>query len=392
MKKPILWSLLCLLPGAGLALDAVHPTGVNVNATGPSTVFLTFQGTAGQQAVDAFWCGDIQVGSNTVTSFNPCVAGTLFGHLPPQNNLARPSGTGGQSNTTDIMTIPASVARRAYQDAQKGNNSQFFYVREFRDPVTGQSQFIAVTCRMAGGGARVPLAITRVDLAFGSLDSDQPVTVLERNEVAPPVIARVQFNGSGRLLGRWEVVQPGDPEPTAIDLLSEASLPAEQRNSQRRYTEVGRIDQFLPPSGTIFLPGPQVKRIPTAIAGQYKLLLRLEATSDKEGDSNTGAGVANSGGLAGFSMPPLRYVVAGTAGQLDKPSKSLPLGVRIDRDDMGWVTTWQPEKTNAWLLLRFDFDSGDSFEAVVDAASGLYRLPSWWGRFEAPEISVSYWE
>ena len=95
------------------AVTAVNPTGVNVRSTGVTTVFLTFQGTAGQTAVDAFWCGEITVPANTPTPVDPCVPGTLFGHLPVRNNLSTPSGTGGFANTTDIMTIPASVARRA---------------------------------------------------------------------------------------------------------------------------------------------------------------------------------------------------------------------------------------------------------------------------------------
>lgn len=290
------------------AVTAVNPTGVNVRSTGVTTVFLTFQGTAGQTAVDAFWCGDITVPPNTPTPVDPCVPGTLFGHLPIRNNLSTPSGTGGFSNTTDIMTIPASVARRAYQDALSGNASQFFYVRRFIN-VGGAEEFIAVTCRMAGGGARVPLALTNVEVYFETKGGRQPVYLLARDQKAPSIKATINYNGSGRLKGRWEVVKPGDLEPEIEDLMTEASLPVEQRGLQRRYLLLNRFDVFLQPTGKTVLPGPDPTLIPTRVDGPYKILLRVEATSEKEGESNTLAGNVFSGGVAGFPMPVLRYYV-----------------------------------------------------------------------------------
>ncbi len=291
-----------------MALSGVNPTGVNVRTHGVTTVFLTFQGTAGQTSPEAFWCGEITVPANTVTSSNPCVPGTLFGFLPKRLNLARGSGTGGASNVTDIMTIPSSVSRRAFQDAKSGNKSSFFYVRRFSGP--NGDQFVAVTCRMAGGGARVPLGLSNVDLVFRTDEGDKPVTLLAQNARSPKVGAVINYNGSGRLKGRWEVVQPGDPEPTATDLLSEASLPIELRGLQNQYTFLERFNVFLPPTGRAFIPGPKASKIPTRVKGPYKLLFRVEASYDKEGNSNTVTGVTQSGGVAGFSMPVLRYYVA----------------------------------------------------------------------------------
>ena len=50
--------------------------------------------------------------------------------------------------------------------------------------------------------------------------------------------------------------------------------------------------------------------------GTYQVLLRVEASDDREGDSNlsdagAGVGVVHSGAVAGFPLPVLRYVVAG---------------------------------------------------------------------------------
>ena len=308
LKAITAFTFLALTVESASALTGVNPNGVNVRSHGVTTVFITFQGTAGQTSSEGFWCGDITVPANTVTNTNPCVPGTLFGFLPKKLNLSRDSGTLGASNLTDIMTIPSSVSRRAYQDAKAGKKSSFFYVRKFSG--AGGDQYVAVTCRMAGGGARVPLALTNVDLVFRSEDGDRPVTLIPQDSIAPNIGAKISYNGSGRLKGRWEVVQPGDQEPSANDLLTEASLPLELRGLQRRYTLLNRFNVFLPPTGSAFIPGPKNTKIPTRIKGPYKILFRVEATYDKEGNSNTTTGVTQSGGVAGFTMPTLRYYVA----------------------------------------------------------------------------------
>ena len=73
------------------AVNSVNPSGVNVNATGVTSVFLTYRSTVGQITKDAFWCGQINVSANTVTSTNPCVAGTFFGRLPKDLAQTSPS-------------------------------------------------------------------------------------------------------------------------------------------------------------------------------------------------------------------------------------------------------------------------------------------------------------
>ena len=128
-----LWA--CMLPAAS-AVTSVHPFGVNVRATGATTVFLTFRGLdAGEVAQEAFWCGELQpalVAANpqlqapfAVQASNPCVPGTVFGRLPLALDRAWPSSSAGNTNLTDIMAIPASVARRAWQDAQAGGRHEY---------------------------------------------------------------------------------------------------------------------------------------------------------------------------------------------------------------------------------------------------------------------------
>lgn len=364
------------------AVTAVNPTGVNVRSTGVTTVFLTFQGTANQRAVDAFWCGEITVGANTPTSFDPCVPGTVFGHLPVRNNLSRSSGTGGVSNTTDIMTIPASVARRAYQDALSGKASQFFYVRKFVDN-GGNEQFIAVTCRMAGGGARVPLALTNVEIYFETSEGRQPVYLLARGQKAPPVNATIHYNGSGRFKGRWEVVRPGDLEPSFEDLLTEASLPIEQRGLQRRYQLLNRFDVFLQPTGQMVLPGPDMDKIPNIADGPYKILLRVEATSEKEGGSNAVTGNVTSGGVAGFPMPVLRYYV-GSGAEVKTLKEALmkeELSLLLPMDDAS--VSFAKRINLSWVdvgmagLYRLEVERPNRpvFTAIVEPGVSSYTLP-----------------
>ena len=366
------------------ALTGVNPNGVNVRSHGVTTVFITFQGTAGQTSSEGFWCGDITVPANTVTATNPCVPGTLFGFLPKKLNLSRNSGTLGASNLTDIMTIPSSVSRRAYQAAKAGKKSSFFYVRKFTG--AGGDQYVAVTCRMAGGGARVPLALTNVDLVFRSDEGDRPVTLISQKSISPNVGAKISYNGSGRLKGRWEVVQPGDPEPTANDLLSEASLPLELRGLQRRYTLLERFNVFLPPTGRAFIRGPKNIKIPTHVKGPYKILFRVEATYDKEGNSNTTTGVTQSGGVAGFTMPTLRYYVESDEnvrdalaahGQQARLGLLTPLNNVVLPKSGSIRFSWRGVSNTKLYKLEVRNNNSVVLAAVLKASQKNYTAPPW---------------
>lgn len=385
-------AILLLFAGASQALTGVHPTGVNVNAHGPTSVFLTFQGTVGQTSNEAFWCGEIVVPANTVTTFDPCVPGTRFGTLPSSLNLSRPSGTRGVANLTDIMTIPASVARRAYQDAARGNRSSFFYVRRFTG--AGGDEFVAVTCRLAGGGARVPLALMDVKLVFRTEEGDRPVTLLVNGRPSPPVGARVYYNGSGRLKGRWELMRPGDPEPTPEDLLSEASLPVELRGLQKRYEVLSRFDEYLAPTGEVFIKGPPPESIPTDVNGPYKILFRVEATPEKEGDSVTTSGVAQSGGVAGFPMPVLRYYV-GSAEEVaaararvttGKLSLMLPQDEGLAESGRPVEFSWAEVPEGVLYRIEIENEQGKVLSAVVKPGPASYSAPPWFEERAGPQV------
>lgn len=387
----VLALIACLLAPPAAAVTAVNPFGVNVRSNGPTTIFLTFQNLdPGEAAAEAFWCGELQpavAATNpdlqlpfAVQVADPCVPASVYGRLPLRLDRSRTSTSGSFTNLTDIMTIPASVARRAFQDAQAGQNSAFFYVRRFSGPAG--DRYVIVTCRMAGGGARVALALLNVRIAFEGERGTSAIAALARDEVLPPFAARIQYNGSGPLKGRWEVVMPGDAEPTEEDLLTEATLPVERRLLQRRYTLIERFEVFLPPTGEVRVPGPDPRLLPRAADGAYKVLLRVEASDDKEGDSNTGNGrVVNSGGVAGFPLPVLRYYVGSGDGieRLAAASASVrlfaPAADTAAKAEALLEFAWLETEPAELARLEIEAEGRPVFGAVVRGGTGRYVAP-----------------
>lgn len=360
-------TLMTLVLTSSASAVTVSPKGVNVRTFGPSTIFLTFIGLRpDQRPAEGLWCGDISANQS-------CRSGTVFGRLPSRSNLATRSGPNGQ-NLTDIMTIPPSIARRAYQDALRGNSSEFFYVRRFVS-TNGPDEFVAVTCRLAGGGARTPLALTNVKLEFIT-NSTKTVTVIPRNAEVPPIQAQIRYNGTGLLKGRWEVVLPGEPPPSVRDRLPEASLPIEQRGTQRRYTLVERFSWFVPPTGRVTLSGPDPARFPKSASGLHFVLLRLEATADREGNSATGLGTVNSGGVAGFPLPVLRYYVSAQDKALPLAHLSPLAGSAIERQQA--VTfEWEPMANAKFYRLDVaQLDQSEVLSAFTTADTTRYVMSS----------------
>ena len=337
----------------------VSPRGVNVKSFGTTTVFLTYFGLNNQTPAEALWCGEINADRS-------CVSGTVFGRLPRRYNIGRASG---QNNYTDIMTIPASVARKAYQDAARGNNADFFYVRRWRSNNGGPDEYVAVTCRLSSGGARVPFSITSVKLLTG----DKPAPAVFTGASIPQFGAQISYNGTGRLKGRWELVLPGDPPPTQRDLLTEASLPLEERGLQRRYQPLERFDVFLQPTGQVFLPAPDPSKFPKGVSGSYQVLLRIEATDDKEGDSSIGTGIVNSGGVAGFPMPVFRYFLTAN------PNLNLISPLPNSQITLKQAVKFSWEKFDAARGYKLEIKDKDRviLSALLGADRTSYTAPPW---------------
>jgi hypothetical protein len=378
MRSILLALLLAPLPAALHAQIRVNPNGVNVNTQGATTVFLTYGGISGYSATEALWCGELMPATPAIGL--RCTPGSIFGQLPIRYEHSTASGT---NAFTDIMTIPASVSRRAYQAAENGNNSAFYYVRRFRR-AGSPDQYVAVTCRLSGGGARSPLSLTDVRIAFAP---EAPVLHVAQGEPLPALEATITYTGTGRLTGRWEIVLPGEELPTEEDLLTEATLPLGKRGTQRRYTQLARFNEFLPPVGRVVLPGPDPDRLPTTADGIYYLLLRIEATTEKEGDSNlaaagAGTGVVPGGAVAGFPMPVLRYIV-GSGETIEKIDARATLqllapGVNAALDSTSTIFTWQAFAQAALYTVEFETDNAQPIlSALVPATIAAYRAPPW---------------
>lgn len=368
-------ALLLLAAGPASAISR-DPNGVNVNSQGATTVFITFGGLDDQVPVEAIWCGELIPATPDVGM--KCDPTTVFGRLPLRFDQSRLGAGGGVF--TDIMSIPPSVSRRAYQAATEGQDSRFFYVRRFVSTSGGPDEYVFVTCRLTGGGARTPLALVDVKVSFDG--DDQTVLPVAEGTEPLPLSAEITYTGTGRLRGRWEVAMPSDEPPTSRDLLTEATLPPAERGQQRRYTQVGRFNVFLPPTGRIVLEGPDPSLLPTTTDGLYQVLLRVEASADKEADSKQpDGGVVHSGAVAGFPMPVLRYFV----GQNGVAAAVTGFGLVSPRDGAE-LSSGEPQSF-AWTqtrnahLYRLEIGTDEAaaplFTAVVQQGIGLYRPPAW---------------
>lgn len=369
----------------------VNPRSVNVYSQGATTVFLTYGNLGDYRPVETAWCGEVQ--PTTVGIGFTCVPGTIYGTLPTRFDVSRRSGTNAY---TDVVSVPASVARKAYQAAAAGENSTFFYVRRFISGGGQPDQFVVVEMRLTGNGIAAPFSLTDVQLGFGastgiSASGQEPqILFVEPGKKLPAVRAEIKYTGAGRLRGRWEVVRPGDPLPGERDLLPEASLPVEERGSQARFTPLSRFNVFLSSGGRYTLKGPDPSRIPSNVPGQYLILLRIEASDDGVNASDlsavgAGASVVSSGAVAGFPLPVLRYVVGGGDNTPDVSSSTsgqfLPLlpkdGTTIS-PNQSVEFVWS-EMTQASLYrLEIENETGTLIHsAVLKPAARTYRAPSW---------------
>lgn len=356
----------------------VAPNGVNVNANGATVVQLTFGALRNQKPAEGCWCGElIAAAPDAGLKCNPA---KLWGCTPARFDFSTASA---RNSFTDIMTIPGSVMRRAYQAAADGSTSSYFYVRRFVSTSGGRDEYVPVTCRMGSGGATTPFALTDVKLSFAD---DQPTLSVKAGEKLPNLKAEITYNGTGRLKGRWEVVKPGDKLPDVRDLLTEAMLPLEERGLQQRYLQLSAFNILLQPTGKFVLPGPEVARLPTTIVGQYLILLRIEATDDKEGDANLlnigGPGVAHNGAVAGFPIPVLRYYVGSVENAPRLPS--VPLTLLLPLSD-AVLDAYQPldfrwSETGTAVFYRLeveDVGSTQMLSAMLPVGSGTYHAPPW---------------
>jgi hypothetical protein len=259
-------------------------------------------------------------------------------------------------------------------------NLNFFYVRRFVSTTGGIDEYVTVTCRLTASGAGVPLSITSVKYQLADGRTPDPVGI---GETLPRFGANITYNGTGRLKGRWEVVLPGDAAPTQQDLLTEATLPLEQRGLQRRYQQLARFDLFLQPNGKVFLPGPDPATLPKGSTGLHQVLLRIEAT-DNPGGSFNNTFVLPTGGVAGFPLPILRHTIVPRSRQIAllQPNPNTQLSTTQQLR-----FSWQGIAGASGYKLEVKQSQRVIFSALVSGNTTSYTAPPWLNRTKGTDFS-----
>ena len=365
------------------AQPRVSPSGVNINAQGATTAVLTYSGISGSMG-EGLFCGEVVPA--TPASGLRCAPGTIFGQVPAR--YARTSGSFG--SVSDVITVPASVARRAYQAAAAGGPGVFYFVRRFHSEGIIES-FVAVTLRLTRGGARTPFGVTDVKLQFLTED---PVLYVATGDAPSDIEAIVRYNGSGRLSGRWEIVYPGEAIPTERERATEFPSVDDVEFPNRRFTQLSRFNVFLPPTGQAVIPGPDPSRLPSATDGVYHVVMRIESVFDAESPvaGQTVIGVDGpvvegtgrlAGGAAPFPLPVLRYIVgsgangAGMAQRAGEIRLRRPApGSELPVDALRFVWTSASRAVQYRVEVERE-DGARVLGAVVSANNRVYSAPPW---------------
>jgi hypothetical protein len=352
-----------------VGIAAVQSGIQNVSASGLSAIQIRYGATGADTALQGQFCTELAVAlPNTgVTREIPCdpssVLGTSLG-----SNFSSNGRTG-----REMVSVPPGIAQQAYQWARASGRSQWYFVRQF-----SSGTYAIQKLRLSSTGSAGLLTLTRVELAFKEGRSNQATAIVPMEGRLPPVVAALDYQGSGLLQGRWEVVQPGDAEPTALDLTPESALTPAQRLSQARYTQVARFDQMVMPGSRINLRAPSAAAWPTAQPGRYLVLLRLESspTLDRSEAGQTG------GAQAGFALPVLSYYVQG---QAEASINAEP--AQINTAPIEWLAPstpmaglaqvrWQPLAQASRYRVEFTGAQGQLiFAARVRGDASQYQLP-----------------
>ena len=369
-KIHLISAFILFFAATAFAQVTVSPDNITAYSQGSTSAYLTFSNVVNLQPAEATWCGEIIPAAPDI-GFR-CDPATIFGVLPGRYDQSRLNG----SRYTDIMSITPTVARRAYTDAVEGNDSRFFYVKHFVSTGGGPDQFVPVTIRLSGNGAGVPFSLTGVKLQWQ--DGEKVIPFIKPNDKLPKISAEIRYTGTGRLKGRWEIVKPGEELPDRRDLLSEAALPVEERGTQRRYTLLSRFNVNLPPGGRYILPGPENWRIDKSIEGMYLLLFRVEVSDAPNSASDIGGATIATGGVAGFSMPTLRYYVGNSnntgiqqitkTGQTADADLNQPLPIILRWKDVAGAKLYRLEIE--------DEENKKVISAILLSPSRQYQLPS----------------
>ena len=130
----------------------------------------------------------------------------------------------------------------------------------------------------AAGSISDGIIYSGVRVGFGDSIGGQTFVTVTSSQAIPTFNALLLYGGAGQLKARWEVIQPGDPDPSDFDVVPEEGLTALQMVQRHTYTLIDRASGYLAPTGSYLLRGPDVSRLPRSRLGTHRILLRLEAT------------------------------------------------------------------------------------------------------------------
>jgi hypothetical protein len=344
---------------AGITNATAQLLDVALNASSPVNVRYTLAG-ADAPLVGQF-CSALSVGypASGVTTGNPCAPASLLGNTGPAIGFSNAAQTG------ETLVVPETVARQATARAQASGNSIFYFTRQF-----SSGKYAVVQLRLNGNAANVPLAFNDIRLGFKDGGSLQNIGFFKRGQILPPVSAALRYRGAGVLRARWEIVQPTDTPPNALDLQPEANLTPLERAQQHRYRVIERVNIYLPATGQAVLSGPSPRLLPNEQYGQYLLLLRIETS-----DSIAGQPGAN----AAFALPVLRYYIGESSGPNGQASaiKAEPQAISLVSPQVAAVLAtdapitfqWQDNKNVSLYRLEIEANGKQVFAARVRASS-----------------------
>jgi hypothetical protein len=344
---------------AGITNATASLIDVALNASSPVSVRYTVSGT--DTPVAGQFCSALNAGypATGVTVGNPCAPASLIGSAGPAigfNNVAQ---------TGETLVVPETVARQATARAQASGNSIFYFTRQF-----SSGKYAVVQLRLNGNAANVPLAFNDIRLGFKDGGSLQNIGFFKRGQVLPPVSAALRYRGAGVLRARWEIVQPTDTPPNALDLQPEANLTPLERAQQHRYRVLERVNIYLPATGQAVLSGPNPRLLPNEQYGQYLLLLRIETS-----DSIAGQPAANTA----FALPVLRYYIGESSGPNGQTSaiKAEPQAINLVSpqaaavlaNDAPIIFQWQDNKNVSLYRIEIEANGKQVFAARVRASA-----------------------
>lgn len=354
-------------PVAGIGITNATASLVDVALNAPSSVSVRYTVSGTDTPLAGQFCSALSAGypASGVTTGNPCAPASLLGNTGPAIGFSSAAQTGEQ------LAVPEAVARQATARAQASGNSIFYFTRQF-----SSGKYAVVQLRLNGNAANVPLAFNDIRLGFKEGSSLQNIGFFKRGQVLPPVSAALRYRGAGVLRARWEIVQPTDTPPNALDLQPEANLTPLERAQQHRYRVIERVNIYLPATGQAVLSGPSSRLLPNEQYGQYLLLLRIETS-----DSIAGQPGAN----ASFALPVLRYYIGESSGPSGQASAvktepqaiSLvsPQAAAVLANDAPVVFQWQDNKNVSLYRLEIEANGKQVYAARVrpNAQDGTIR-------------------